>query len=46
MLVCQTALLLVYALVVSTLWACLAAERTLWVCLCAGTSLSCLCHIL
>ena len=46
MLVCQTALLLVYALVVSTLWTCLAAERTLRTCLCAGASLSCLCHIL
>jgi hypothetical protein len=43
MLVCWIGLLLVNALVVSTLWACLTLEWTLWACL---ASLSCLCHIL
>ena len=46
MLVCWIGLLLVYALVVSTLWACLSLERTLRTSLCSGASLSCLCHVL
>ena len=41
---CQNILLLVNALVVSTLWACLTTERTLssWL----RAALSCLCHVL